>query len=156
MFHAFCHMKLQQTVLAAKHEGVGDRFKIQALQVGRGIIFTVVQQSSYSFVVWSMSWPFGHVSVNVTPCNKETWRLWTDDIRSISGCEHEALVEWRLSGVKCNLDLLHLCISFSTLAVQELIAGHSGEKLASATQPLIKASLFSIYHLFSGLCVHLC
>lgn len=38
-------MKLQQTVLAAKREGVGDRFKIQALQVGRDIIFSVVQQT---------------------------------------------------------------------------------------------------------------
>jgi hypothetical protein len=38
MFHAFCHIKFQQTVLSAKHEGVGDKFKIQALQVARGII----------------------------------------------------------------------------------------------------------------------
>jgi hypothetical protein len=41
------------------------------------------------------------------PSNKETWRLWTEDVRSISGWEHEALVEWWLLGVKWNLDLLH-------------------------------------------------
>jgi hypothetical protein len=47
-------MKLQQTVLSAKHEVVGERFKIQALQVAKGIIFSVVQQT----VIYVMTfWP---------------------------------------------------------------------------------------------------
>jgi len=84
MFHAFCHMNLQQTVLSVEHEGVGDRFKIQALQVSRGIIFSVVQQSVLTHLscdlchdilaMWMWMW---------LPCNKEIWRLWTEDIRSI-------------------------------------------------------------------------